>query len=668
VSEPFRICISASFTADPIEAVLMFWGGMLGVEFEPRFAPFRQVLQTLLNPSGEFAANRRGVNVVMLRTSDLGTRAVEDAREVIAALRTAAGRDICPLTFLLCPSAFTLREAEQILRAGMDGRALDYAEIDRLYPVASKFDSETDRLGAIPYTASYFTALGTALARKIAALSLVPYKVIASDCDNTLWNGICGEDGPAGVRLDGGRAVLQEFLLKQRADGMLLTLASKNNLPDVMETFAHHPEMPLRPHHWSGMRVNWEPKPGNLTALSEELGLGIDSFIFLDDSAKECAEMREEQPQVLTLQLPADMLEDPDRTRRFLDHVWAFDRAVVTEEDSKRAASYAQVREFGRAFQSAHSLAEFMASLELRLEIAPVQEEQLARVAQLTQRTNQFNFTSRRRSEAEIRALLASHDCLAVTVSDRFGAYGLTGVAIFSADGESLKVDTFLLSCRVLGRGVEHAVMARIGTIARERGLRTVEVEFVRTGRNQPALQFLEGIGSGLRFAADELAGLKWEPSNAVRVIGEVKANKLEQHRFLPFEKIARELASVEAIAAAMQGGPVEIDASMSETEQALASIWAELLKVSRVGPDDKFFDLGGHSLLAVLLIVRVQERLQVALPPDDVYAGDATLRDMARKIDSLRTGEISDEDYDAMLAEIEAMSDEDVRAMLGQE
>jgi FkbH-like protein len=673
VSAPFRISISATFTAEPLETVLRFWGEQLEAHFEIVFAPFGQVVQTLLNPAGEFATNRRGVNVVLVRTSDLGVRALENAAQIAGALKTAAARDACPLIFVLCPSESDAIEAENRLLSALPGRTLDYREVDHLYPVKTRFDASADHLGAIPYTSDYFAALGTALARRITGLSLVPYKVIAVDCDNTLWNGICGEDGPAGVVLDDGRRALQQFLLKQRDAGMLLVLASKNNLGDVWETFAQHPEMPLQLEHFSASRVNWEPKPGNLASMAKELSLGLDSFLFLDDSAKECAEMREEQPQVLTLELPAKLLADPARTQHFLDHVWAFDHALVTDEDRKRADSYTQGREFGQAFRSAHSLEEFMASLDLRVEIAPVTEEQLPRVAQLTQRTNQFNFTTIRRSEPELRSLLATkHECLTAKVADRFGEHGLTGAILFTVTADSLQIDSFLLSCRVLGRSVEHRLMAHLGKLAIERGLRFVDAGLAVTAKNQPALQFLRAVGSQyekdleFRFPAEYLSNLRWKPQDLDPVVE--KAPVVEQHRFLPFEKIARELASVEDIVRAMRGSSIQLDTDLSGTEAELATIWADLLKVPKVGPDDRFFDLGGHSLLAVLLISRVQDRLGVTLPVDDVYSGDMTLRDLAMKIDALGAGGMDSAEYDAMLAEIESLSDDEVRALLGQQ
>jgi FkbH-like protein len=489
------------------------------------------------------------------------------------------------------------------------------------------------------------------------------------DCDNTLWSGICGEDGPSGVIVDAPRYALQEFLLRQREAGMLLALASKNNVDDVLETFALHAGMPLRLEHFAAVRVDWSPKPTNLAALAQELNLGIDSFVFIDDSARECGEMREEQPQVLTLELPSDPAQIP----RFLDHVWAFDHPVVTEEDRRRAASYAQAMEFGKAFEGAHSLAQFMATLGLQIHIRGVEEADLARAAQLTQRTNQFNFTTIRRTESEIRGLPETAECLVVNVADRFGVYGLTGVVIVEAAADAHLVETFLLSCRVLGRSVEHRVMAHLGSEALKRGIPVVMVNVRPTQKNQPAIQFLESIGAEYRedghyrFPSSYLAELEWKPVSAETPAAQT-VEPVAQHRFVPYARIARELATVSQIESEMSEGPVTFDPSFTDTERLLAEIWSELLKVRSVNATDRFFELGGHSLLAVLLISRVRDRFGVELPIDDVYSGDLTLLDLATKIDALRAGAIDSDEYEAMLAEIESLSEEEVRALLGQQ
>ena len=665
---PFRVNISATFTAEPLEPVFAFWSRVLSVDFDLRFAPYNQAAQMLLDPAGAFAANTHGVNIVLARCT--GERAEETAAQLVEAARIAAARDASPLIFCLCPAAEPAPRAEDLMRrelsAGSRVRLLDYARIDELYPVEMRFDPAAERLGSVPYTETYFTALGTALVRQIASLSLLPYKVVAVDCDNTLWEGICGEDGPSGIRLDAPRRALQEFLRAQRDSGMVLCLASKNNPEDVIETFAQHPEMPLRFEDFAAVRLNWEPKPGNLGSIAEELGLALDSFIFIDDSPKECAEVQEGAPEVLTLALP----EDLGRTSHFLSHVWAFDHPVVTEEDRKRAASYAHSAEFGRAFQSAHSLEDFMAALDLRVTIQRAAPHQYARLAQLSQRTNQFNFTGIRRTEAALAALVESKEleCLTVEVSDRFGDYGLVGAMLFSRTTEELLIDSFLLSCRALGRGVEHRMLAYLANL----GAPVIIAPLTPSSRNQPARDFLGSIGKPsdgvYRFTADSLRDLRWKPAVSVAPPKPATKSVGAQHRFVPFAHIAKNLSTPQEIVAAMRLPAEAPTEAFTPTERVLARIWSDLLKIPRVQPDDRFFDLGGHSLLAVLLISRVRSEFGVELPIDDVYSGDLTLRHLAARIEALQSGATGADDYESLLAEIEALSDDEVRALLAQE
>src|SRR5450759_1938614 len=301
-------------------------------------------------------------------------------------------------------------------------------------------------------------------------------------------------------------------MAERRRAGLLLALCSKNNPEDVAATFRAHPEMPLAPADFVARRINWDSKAGNLVSLAEELEIGLDTFILVDDNSKEVQEVRAGAPPVLALLLPARAEEIPE----FLAHVWAFDRARVTEEDRRRGEMYVQRAERARVARSSASLEDFLASLELEVRIAPMEPAQVERVAQLTGRTNQMNATCIRRSAAEIGRL--SEECLTVHVTDRFGSYGLTGAVLYRVAARALVVDTFLLSCRALGRGVEHRMVARLGEIAVERGLETVEVPFVEAQRNRPALLFLESLGASFsggvfRLSAADAAKVTYRPS-----------------------------------------------------------------------------------------------------------------------------------------------------------
>jgi FkbH-like protein len=701
VNSPFRFAVAATFTAEPLRPIIAFWNKLLNANFEIRFAPYNQLAQTLLDPGSELGSNTHGVNIVLARLEDLGQFDVDspdalakletNVHAMLQQIRAAAPVLNAPVIVCLCPSSPAFLDTPErhafkkrmmsVLSAALDEtpgvQLLHYEQIDRWYPVDLQHDADGERLGKIPYTELYFCALGTALVRYTHALLMDPFKVVALDCDNTLWSGICGEDGPEGVFLDPPRRALHEFMVEQREAGMLLTMASKNNEQDVLDTFAAHPEMPLSLRHFAAWRWNWSPKAENLTSLAEELGLGLDSFIFIDDNPKECAELSGEAPEVLSLALPADI----ECTPEFLNHVWAFDHPVVTEEDRNRNVYYSQQQEFGAEVRRAESLEEFMATLDLRVSIQPLAPAKLARVAQLTQRTNQFNVTTIRRTETDIQSLGEGYDVYTAEVSDRFGDYGLVGVVICRPEEATLLVDTFLLSCRVLGRGVEHRIAAFLGQTAESRGLSRVVFPYRTTKKNSPARDFLESIGFAEVQPADDgfvsavpaaqLATFRWTaPRRTESVTKPVKQSAKPIRRSVDYAHIANHLSSATAILQAIRASHAQPQSteSMTETEGQLARIWADLLERPSVSVTDNFFDLGGHSLLAVLLLLRIRESFGVELSIDDVYSGTLTLSDLAARIETAQLGGIDPEEYAALLAEIEGLSDDEARQLLATE
>jgi FkbH-like protein len=704
------IAITSTFTAEPVREPLAFWIKELGWNYEIRFAPYNQVFQQLLDATGVLRANRHGVNVALVRLEDWarvnesGEPDLEGLEhsvgQFISTLESAAACFHSPVLVFICPAspmfladpdraAFQQRMEQRVGEAVARLKSVHLAgstEAGDLYPVAEQHDPHADELGHVPYTPAFFASLGTLVIRRIHALRMAPYKVIVLDCDETLWKGICGEDGPQGIALDPGRRALQEFMLAQHEAGKLLCLVSKNNIEDVLDTFRLNPKMPLHLDHFVSWRINWKPKSVNIAELAEELELGLDSFILVDDNPKECSEMEANQPAVLALALPAE----PEKIPAFLRHVWAFDHLRVTEEDRHRSEMYAQQIERGRAEKRAASLEEFLASLELDVRIAPMTVEELPRVAQLTERTNQMNFTAMRRAEMEIQALVDSGEAevLTVHVGDRFGSYGLTGVIIYRAGADALLVDTFLLSCRVLGRGVEHRMLAALGRAAAQRNLAAVEVPFVRAPRNMPALLFLESVGLEFqkveadrlcfRFPADYAANMRYNPGPLANARGSESASEPRPSGSghpspIPFARIATELRDARKIVARIQAQGYGAASNhgayappRTELERRLAEIWAEALRVSPVGIHDDFFDLGGHSLLAVQLMSRVRQEFGVDLSLELVYSGSFTVAELAEAIEVKEI--VGGDRYEALLEEVEALSDEEVRALLAKE
>jgi FkbH-like protein len=698
------VAISATFTAEALEPTLAFWLREMKFDCQIRFASYNQVFQQLLDPTGLLVGNRNGLNVVLLRFEDWARFrdriSVADLDEhvdrFISALRSAAGAGTVPILVCICPPSpqfasdrshaqFTARSEMSLQQALEDLSTVHLvttATLERLYPVPDYYDPHADELGHVPYTLEFFAALGTVIARGFHAARTSRYKVVALDCDDTLWQGVCGEDGPEGIRLDENHEVLQKFMLEQRDSGMLLCLCSKNNPEDVHETFRAHPELPLALRHFAASRLNWEPKSANLRALADELKLGVDSFILVDNSGTECAEVQAGCPEVLAITLPSD----PREFASFLAHFWAFDRWTTTAEDRTRARMYADETERARAERQSANLAEFLASLNLRVRIASMTPDQLSRVAQLTVRTNQMNFTSIRRSESDIRHVLDSegYECFTVEVDDRFGSYGLTGVMLIQPDGRTLAVDTFLLSCRALGRGVEHRMLARLGQLALECGSAEVVIPFSPTSRNRPAEALLRSFGpafeqrtdrgSTFTFPAEFLASVSYTGASPARGLQhEVRPASFKTPAALDYAGIARNLRAPAQILKAVHASSsrpalATADAPNSPLEQQLAQMWASLLGLPGVGIHQNFFDLGGHSLLAVQLLSLVRQTFDLDLSLKVVYSGDFTVAELAKAIELRQIEDAGAGRYADILRELESLSDEEVRALLAQE
>ena len=659
-----KIAVAASFTAEPVLGTLAFWMRELGLNAAIEFAPYNQVFQELLNPGSLLSQNQRGINVILLRPEDWlrfnpGAKNPEkarvllerNARDFIDALHAAISRAGIPHLVALCPASppimidssrrSLLESIEERIVAGLEqvgGVTLIGPGDFAAYPVDVAYDPQRDALGHIPYTPLFFAAIGTLLARRIHALKNPPYKVIVLDCDNTIWQGVVGEEGAMGVTMPPFCQTLQQFVVEQVAKGFLVCLCSKNEEGDVLEVLERRTEMPLKREHLVAWRINWAPKSENIRSLARELNLGLDAFVFIDDNPVECAEVRANCPEVLTLQLPP-----ADDVGRFLSHLWAFDRLRVTSEDRQRTSMYRENAERSRVRQKAQNFQEFLRELELRIEITAPTFVQLDRVAQLTQRTNQFNFTTIRRSESEIRLLAEMElECRIVEVCDRFGDYGLVGVLIYGMGAESLEIDTFLLSCRVLGRGVEHRMLNYLGDTARKRGLDSVVATVIPTGKNLPARQFMDGVALAFKRDFEEKAMYRIPAEFAATTAPSSNGDKAQvaddpgpsspsltagfpSRRVPPYERIASILHGPDQVLLQLdsQGRKRRERPSLgqppsppsTEIERRLNELWADLLRLETVGVRDNYFDLGGTSLLAVDLFARIENLFGITLP-----------------------------------------------------
>ena len=509
---PLNIC--ASFVMEPVQEYVQYWSNEFCLNIELSFAPYNQVFQQLIHPQSLLNSGK-GINVLFIRVEDwlkdkTNTSQAEQAillnqikQELIDVIEKNAENNFVLFLVAVVPffraHSFAPAIAEEINKINADleifiqqqprFQLLSIEKIARLYDVAQLFDAKGDEVGHMPFTPELYAAIGTYLARKVNAFKGQGYKVIALDCDNTLWQGVCGEVGATGVVIDENFKYLQQFAVEKYNEGFLLVLCSKNNEADVWEVFDSNPGMLLKREHIAAHRINWQAKPGNLLSLANELNLGVNSFIFLDDSEFETEQMNDNCPEVLVIALP----ENPDEFKSFLDHIWAFDIFSLTVEDAKRNQMYQVEKQRKEEQVKFGSLEDFLSTLNIEVTINPLTHNELERAVQLTVRTNQFNLNGIRKTSGEIAALISQLYTLnwIIEVKDRFGDYGISGVMLAKETGNSLVVETFLLSCRVLGRNVEDYILSSLQQYCRDRNLNSITVVFITTEKNKPFHEFL---------------------------------------------------------------------------------------------------------------------------------------------------------------------------------
>jgi len=613
--------------------------------------------ETLLNDSGlvtiyAFRPDRRK------KVVDQITHSISDSVNLyLDAVRAHSKRTNKRLLTVMCPTTKRDPLLEHIL-GDIEARAceelaaiprsdaIEWNELTKQYPVSSIADNVSNELGHIPYSQEWYAASATAIFRRYMAQERAPYKVLALDCDNTLWKGIVGEQGPEGIEFTEGCLGLHRFVKEVAKNGMLLCLVSKNAERDVLDVFLTREDLDLRLDDFTALKVNWNSKSANLRDIAEKLNLGLDSFIFLDDSPIECAEVRSSCPEILTLQLPSD----DSKIVPFLEHVWAFDRTEVTDEDLRRAELYREENLRNQFREQTVSMESFISGLELVVDVRDADSSQLERVSQLTQRTNQFNLTTIRRSVEDVKELLENkYECFIVSVSDRFGDYGITGVVIFNTDKDSLVIDSLLLSCRVLGRGVEHLLIAKLGAVAESRNLKKIMFPFEPTAKNEPARKFLDSLsvwhdGNFIKdrpeyegyvvLPVEDAVSLRYIPSEAGANCKRPKdkGKILQENKRIvdvsAFQIIADEMRSVEAIIKkstkktkrARPDLRTTFVAPQTDLERSLVRLWCDVLSLSEVGVDDNFFELGGTSLAAVEMVSEVHRKINARIAVVDVF------------------------------------------------
>ncbi|WP_051406805.1 HAD family hydrolase [Nocardia sp. CNY236] len=516
-----RVGVSASFTAQPLETFL--GAGLLDAGEEPAFAfaDHNRIHQVCFDPDNTLGSV--DLAVLLWRIEDMFTAALHRllaeadnaAADSIVADSAHLGHvvgafartfhhpvlvgtppTIAPLGLDLVDSSVTVdldRVRAAACAAFLDAladspaRIVDLAAWERSLGLAHVHDPVKWITYRQPYTTRFWAVVGSHLTDAIVREKSPPPKCLVLDADNTLWGGVVGEVGLAGIELSSTfpGIAFQEFqwvLKRLHNRGVLLAVASKNTIDDVLDVFRHHDEMVLSPDDIAAWRVNWSPKSQNIREIAGELNVGEDALVLIDDSESELGEVRACLPRVRCLHVPEEIAELP----LLLPTSGLFRNLRVSTEDRQRATMLRSERaRKGATAGMTHE--QFLASLELTVSYFAVEDQHVGRVTQLINKTNQFNLTTIRRTESDLRALIASgnHLVRGIRVSDRFGDYGLVGVVVLRrVDSSTWDIDTLLLSCRVLGRGLETAFIARIAADAGAAGAHRITARYIPTAKN----------------------------------------------------------------------------------------------------------------------------------------------------------------------------------------
>jgi FkbH-like protein len=508
---PYRLAILRSFTVEPLLPLLRAEAFTAGIDLTIHTGAFNVWLQEVLDPASPLYRFQPDALIFAIHDAT-----ADQLRDAVAAFRRHSPAAVIAHTIEapVTPPRGIL-DAQQPTGAWSEVQAvnrairefasqhhgvyvLDYDALAARHGRQSWRDERKWLTVRLPIAAPYLRYLVREWMRFLHALTGKVVKAIVTDLDNTLWGGVVGEDGVEGLRLGpeypgAVYQAVQRVLLDLHARGILLAVCSKNNHDDAMAVIENHPGMLLSPQHFAAVRINWNDKAENLREIAAELNIGIDSLAFLDDNPVEREAVRAALPDVTVIDLPADVM----LWSQLLRDQPVFERLTLSAEDARRCEHYAAQQQRRQAEAACKTPEDFLRSLDQEVEIAAVDAMSLARVAQLTQKTNQFNVTTRRYTEQQIAELAQRPGwrVCSLRVRDRFGDNGIVGVAIIDCSGSTAEIDTFLLSCRVIGRGVETALLSFVCEQVRKGGCRTLRGRFLPTRKNAPASEFFSRHG-----------------------------------------------------------------------------------------------------------------------------------------------------------------------------
>jgi FkbH-like protein len=550
---PFKLGIVGNGTLDYLTPLLTASAARHGVDLDCVTANFGQMAQEAFDPDSSISAAKpdavllaidaRGLPLRMGVDEKAARESVEASVAYLATLRSAFrtnanascivqtlapqpetlfgnfDRRFAGTTLALC-SEFNAALVDSLL--GTPDVLFDVAALAQTVGLASWHSPKQWNVGKLAFDAKYLPLYADHVGRIVGALRGKSRRCLVLDLDNTLWGGVIGDDGIDGIVLAQGDATGEAFLEVQRAAlalrdrGVVLAVSSKNTDEVARGPFRQHPEMLLREEHIAVFQANWQDKASNISAIASALSLGTDAMVMLDDNPAERALIRAALPEVAVPELP----DEPSLYARILAAAGYFESVSFGDEDRNRAGSYEANAQRIAVRNQVADLDTYLSSLQMKIGFKPFDAIGRARIAQLINKSNQFNLTTRRYNEIEVAAFEADSNTftLQVRLEDAFGDNGMIGVVICSnASSEDWEIDTWLMSCRVLGRRVEQMVLAEVLSHARARGAKRVIGTYVPTGRNALVQDHYSKLGFE-PLDKDESGATRWTIETSAKI------------------------------------------------------------------------------------------------------------------------------------------------------
>lgn len=532
-----KIAFLSNFTINGLAETMKVLCSEQGIYAEIYTSPYNQYTQEILNKSSELYNLKPDIIFILLDIEQfLGDfyyfpyrmdekqkksfikKKYEEIKELITVLKDSINAKVV-LNNLSVPcyssrgifenkQEFGFKKAVQIFNDMLDSLALNNSQlfIFDFNSFCSKIgyenlvDSKMYYLGDMKISPSALVKVGFEYMAYIFPLASMTKKCLVLDLDNTLWGGIIGEDGLENIKLGPekeGRPFLdfQKRILELSERGVILAINSKNNYDDVMEVMKNHKYMILKEDNFACMKINWQDKATNMREIAKELNIGLDSLVFLDDDETNRAMIRELIPEVTVIDLPKDSSLYP----KIIENLKVFNVFNITYDDLIRGKMYTDQKKRERLSSAVKDVESFIKQLKIRVAIMDADRFNIPRIAQLTQKTNQFNVTTKRYLEEDIKRFSKSKDYIikCIQAEDKFGDYGTTGVVIVKRFDKksSWEIDTFLLSCRILGKDIEFTLMQDIIDGAKRESIKEIHGKFIPTKKNKPAEKFFEDCG-----------------------------------------------------------------------------------------------------------------------------------------------------------------------------